>query len=38
MLIAENNRPFLKSKYPVDNQGMEHEVAGQSKSQGEALY
>ena len=38
MLIAENDRPFLKVEYPVDIQGMEHEVVGQPKSQREALF
>ncbi len=38
MLIAVNDRPFLKGEYPVDIQGREHEVVGQPKSQGEALF
>jgi hypothetical protein len=38
MLIAENDRPFLKGEYPVDIHGREHEVVGQQKSQGEALF
>ena len=38
MLIAENDRPFLKGEYPVDIQGREHEVVGQPKSQSEAPF
>ncbi len=38
MLIAENDRPFLKCGYPVDIQGREHKVVGQPKSQGEAPF
>ena len=34
MLIAENDRPFLKGEYPVDIPGREHEVVGKPKSQG----